>query len=532
VILRRGVLAALVLVSSLTAAPASAVTYGDFVDSPQIQYPEVVPVWVGGSLCSGTLIEQQIVLTAAHCVYGRSGPIQIAVGGSTLNSGRLIDVTATWYHPRYDATYLQNDIALLHLKESAGVARLAFLPSPGGKKLKNFTMAGWGRDQNGLLTGKLSALNLNEQGVAAAKAFKGEYNPRTMIGAGRFFANEALYGGGCQGDSGGPLYQGRNGSTRVVVGVTSWGAEDCVQYEPTIYTWVNYYVPELLVAITQVKTRAIQSPIPTGKATPAGTGPTTTTSTSTTIPANWVTAHFRSSDRLLFGRGYRLYTCGNGTGATSLSVQIGTQWVVKAAAVIRQEPTLCSDPAFPHAHSYFWIVDVRGPNQETAVLTRLNGFSSTVENVRVIVLTETALTTTTVRTTTTTSIRQTTTTTRAVSPLLITWVAACDGQQVGGQSYAGICVRWTNDWSIRTTQICGSVTMDGSPVTASVLSSGTGWQNSGSGCQVPEPSRDGKGSQATVFYVLNPSGNQTFQASFTVADEFGRTWTSGTSFSG
>ena len=280
---RRGVLAALVLVSSLTAAPASAVTYGDFVDSPQIQYPEVVPVWVGGSLCSGTLIEQQIVLTAAHCVYGRSGPIQIAIGGSTLNSGRLIDVTATWYHPRYDATYLQNDIALLHLRESAGVSRLASLPSPNAKKPKRFTMAGWGRDQNGLLTGKLSALNLNEYGDAAAKAFKGDYNPRTMIGAGRFFPNEALFGGGCQGDSGGPLYQGRSGSTRVVVGVTSWGAEGCVRYKPTIYTWVSYYVPELLVAITQVKTRAIQSPIPTGRATPAGVGPTTTVVTSTTV---------------------------------------------------------------------------------------------------------------------------------------------------------------------------------------------------------------------------------------------------------
>jgi secreted trypsin-like serine protease len=81
----------LLLVSSLVPTPAAAVTYGDFVDSPQIQYPEVVPVWAGGSLCTGTLIEQQIVLTAAHCVYSNPGPIQVAVGRCHFISDSLSD---------------------------------------------------------------------------------------------------------------------------------------------------------------------------------------------------------------------------------------------------------------------------------------------------------------------------------------------------------------------------------------------------------------------------------------------------------
>jgi hypothetical protein len=104
-----------------------------------------------------------------------------------------------------------------------------------------------------------------------------------MIGAGRYFADEALYGGGCRGDSGGPLYQGQNGLKRIVMGVTSWGAEGCAQFKPTIYTSVSYYVRDLGAAITRIKARAKQSPLPTGKA--GSTRPSTTTPAPTLTPA-------------------------------------------------------------------------------------------------------------------------------------------------------------------------------------------------------------------------------------------------------
>lgn len=275
----------LIVISSIaTSVPASAVTYGDPVEAPQIEFPEVVPIWVGGtSLCTGTLLTQQVVLTAAHCIYGQAGPFQISVGGSTLKNGRLIDVDATWYHPRYDATYNQNDIGLLHLKTLANVSRLGILPSGSLKSVgKKFLIVGWGTDQNGSITGRLHRLTLNDQAVASKKIYKGIYNPKTMIGAGRYFPDEILYGGGCTGDSGGPLYMGAMGASRTIIGLTAFGAKGCTVFKPTIFTRVDFYTAAINSGIQLLNSRAATAPITSGNATPAGLGPTTTTTTTTT----------------------------------------------------------------------------------------------------------------------------------------------------------------------------------------------------------------------------------------------------------
>lgn len=308
---------------------AVAVTYGDPVETPQNEFPEVVPIWVGGeSLCTGALIQQQVVLTAAHCIYGNSGPFQVSVNGKDLDSGSLIDVDAIWYHPRYDATFHQNDIALLHLKSPAGVPRLASLPS-GILNLakKKFLIVGWGGDQNKLITGKLHRLTLDEQTIAAKKGFEGVFNPKTMIGAGRYFADEILYGGGCNGDSGGPLYQGARGASKTVVGLTSFGAKGCKAFKPTIFTRVDFYLAEINKGIQLLNTRSTSTPIPTGKATSTGVGPTSTT---TTLPKVVGTKCWNFGDSLAdaFNKGVFQFRC-NGTPAFGVGFVVITKVCIK-----------------------------------------------------------------------------------------------------------------------------------------------------------------------------------------------------------
>lgn len=236
----------------------SAVSYGDPVELPGIEFPEVVALAVDeSSLCTGTLITQRIVLTAAHCVYGAEESIVVSVGGDSLFAGVLIPAVDYWYHPRYDERFKQNDIALVMLKTGAGVPKTASLPQSRNTRGSKFTIVGWGRDQNGRLTGRLSRLDLNKSDAAAKRLYRSYFNERTMIAAGRYFPEEVLYGGGCTGDSGGPLYRARS---RVVIGITSFGASSCTTIRPTIFTKVGYYLNDIQRGITLLEERARRKP--------------------------------------------------------------------------------------------------------------------------------------------------------------------------------------------------------------------------------------------------------------------------------
>jgi secreted trypsin-like serine protease len=229
---------------------AQAVTYGDPVLSTS-SYPEVVAVRIYSTLskqfvtaCTGTLISQTEVLTAAHCIRGYN-LFQVEVGSTAIGNGRIIGVRSSWFSSRYSQAKFANDIGILLLTEPANVPVLGRI-SPASfspKTRTKYTLVGFGNDQNGD-QGPMRVAKLRVQTKGAIAAYKKIFNQKTTIAAGRFLRSERVYAGACDGDSGGPLFSTIKGK-RYVVGVTSYGSVSCEAAKPSVFARVGYYRKEI-----------------------------------------------------------------------------------------------------------------------------------------------------------------------------------------------------------------------------------------------------------------------------------------------
>src|SRR5205085_8022718 len=87
------------LALTLVSVPASAIVGGGGAPSEPIARAVVTIIGSRGTFCSGTLIAQDIVLTAAHCVLP-GADYKVIVPGET--PPRLNDVRRTAAHPDFN----------------------------------------------------------------------------------------------------------------------------------------------------------------------------------------------------------------------------------------------------------------------------------------------------------------------------------------------------------------------------------------------------------------------------------------------
>jgi secreted trypsin-like serine protease len=179
--------------------------------------------------CSGTLITDQWVVTAAHCVARRQGTeLTVLTGTNSLNlGGQKKKVISIIVHPAYDSHTRENDLALLFLDIPTVNVHPQF-PSieveqqlvDGQEKVK---IAGWGNTYDfgakSLHLMETEAPLVSRQ-LCSAPDSHGQSLKATMLCAGYKDGRTDA----CDGDSGGPATV-RHYGQELLIGVKSWG--DC-----------------------------------------------------------------------------------------------------------------------------------------------------------------------------------------------------------------------------------------------------------------------------------------------------------------
>ncbi len=211
-------------------------------------HPWQVGLRMNGVFCGGSILAEDWVLTAAHCVDGSVDAEDVHVyAGITARSrmgidGQTRDVSHIVLHPEYDVALLElaapmdlTDPRVSTIQMATTEDALAGLIQVGVYS----AVTGWGSMQTGVATETLQEV---EVPIITTEAAEELYS--RDLGDDQLAAGYVGVGGkdACSGDSGGPLtVPTADGSDELLAGVVSWGTGCAEPDYPGMYVRVSTF---------------------------------------------------------------------------------------------------------------------------------------------------------------------------------------------------------------------------------------------------------------------------------------------------